>query len=200
MLVLVVRIRLFKEHCMWCTAIWPRAPNSQSCPCSTAPRAGFYYLSFPWLRVSLTPAGHAQQWRRPPWVTQQGTVSPLSVDKLTNKHVLKGNDVLSLQDKAQSYSRLQVNSGSISEIFSTDISPVFTETCLGLCSWILANQQFTQCRDSFLCFLYTVWLLSYLALAGTLSICFTWLLSPTFEYFWVLIQKIKNSDQRPRFF
>ena len=85
-----------------------------------------------------------------------GYSSPLSVDKLTDKYVLKGNDVLSLQDRAQSSSRLQVNSGSISEIFSTDISPIFTETCLGLCSWILANQQSTQRRDSFLCFLCTV--------------------------------------------
>ena len=151
---------------MWCTAIWPTAPNSQSCPCSTVPSARFYYLFFPWLWVSLTPAGHVQQWPRPPWVTLQGAVSPLSMDKLINKCVLKGNDVLFLQDKVQSYSRLQVKSRSISEIFSTDISPIFTETYFGLCSWILANQQFTQRCDSFLCFLYTVWLLSYLALAG----------------------------------
>ena len=44
------------------------------------------------------------------------------MDKLINKCVLKGNDVLFLQDKVQSYSRLQVKSRSISEIFSTDIS------------------------------------------------------------------------------
>ena len=74
------------------------------------------------------------------------------MDKLINKCVLKGNDVLFLQDKVQSYSRPQVKSRSISEIFSTDISPIFTETYFGLCSWILANQQFTQGCDSFLCF------------------------------------------------
>lgn len=75
MLVHAVRTRLFKERCWWCTAIWPRAPSSQSCPCSTAPSARFYHLFFPWLWVSLTPAGHARQWPRPPRFTLQGAVS-----------------------------------------------------------------------------------------------------------------------------
>ena len=140
--------------------------NSQSCPWSHCSQgqilwpflpmvAGQPDPSWPCSTVTMSTMGHTS-----------GYSSPLSVDKLTDKYVLKGNDVLSLQDRAQSSSRLQVNSGSISEIFSTDISPIFTETCLGLCSWILANQQSTQRRDSFLCFLCTVWLLSYLALAG----------------------------------
>lgn len=37
MLAHVVRIRLFKEHCMSCTAIWPRAPTPSPAPVPLLP-------------------------------------------------------------------------------------------------------------------------------------------------------------------
>lgn len=164
MLVHAVRTRLFKERCCGVQLFDPGLPAPSPAPVPLLPAPDSIAFSshgcgsaWPQLAMHDSDQGRHGSLCR---------VQSLSMDKLVNKYVLKGNDVLSPQDKVQSYSRLQVKLRSISEIFSTDIFPIFTETCFGLCSLILANQQFTQRCDSFLCFLYTVWLLSYLALAG----------------------------------
>lgn len=112
------------------------------------------------------------------------------------------HDGLFLQDKVQVQTRFQVKFISVSEIFSTDISHIFAETLLGLLSWIGAKQQFTQHCDSFICFLYTVWLFSYLALAED-SQHMPYVASQSdFLVFLDLItkKKKKKSDRRPGFF